>query len=92
MTSKPAWDDVAVGIGTMLFAALVGWQTSLISANAIYAKVGPAAIPWVVVWMLAACGAALAVLAFLGRTGSGEAVEHGAFDRPAPLGCCSACC
>ena len=67
MTSKPAWGEVAIGAGTVLFAAVVGWQTMAISrTGAIYAQVGPTVFPWIVAGLLAVLGAILAVQGFLG--------------------------
>lgn len=56
---RPAWGDTAVGVAVLALAGIVGWQTTLISANAIYARVGPAAIPWLATAMLAVLGALL---------------------------------
>ena len=61
MPIKPAWDDVALGGIVSAFAAIVAWQTTLIPLNAIYAKVGPTFIPWLVSGMLGALGLVLVV-------------------------------
>jgi putative tricarboxylic transport membrane protein len=66
MRQQPAWDDVAVGVGVLLLAAIVGWQTTVIPDNAIYAKVGPKVIPWLSTALLAAMGIALTVMGLRG--------------------------
>lgn len=79
MTSRIAWGDIGVGIGTIVLAAVVGWQVMQIPSEASYAQVGPQAIPWAVAGMLAAFGAALVVAALLGRLPEPE--EHGTINR-----------
>ena len=54
-----AWQDTAVGLGVVALAALVAWQTTVIPENAIYAKVGPKAFPWISALLLAVMGAVL---------------------------------
>lgn len=67
MSARPAWGDLGIGIGTMLFAAIVGWQTSVIASGASYAQVGPDVFPWAIAALLAALGLALAFqAAFVG--------------------------
>lgn len=66
MREQPAWDDVAIGLGVLLLAAIVGWQTSVIPDNAIYAKVGPKVIPWLATALLAVMGLALTVTGLRG--------------------------
>jgi putative tricarboxylic transport membrane protein len=56
---KPAWQETAIGIGILVLAAIVAWQTSVIPNNAIYAKVGPKVFPWLTAGMLAIMGALL---------------------------------
>jgi putative tricarboxylic transport membrane protein len=73
----PAWGDTAVGVGVLALAAIVGWQTTQIPHNALYAQVGPTAIPWLAVGMLAVLGA---LLTWRGLRGGWEHEEHGAFD------------
>ncbi len=80
MSGKPAWDDVTLGLCIVAFAVIVGWQTSLIPLNAIYAKVGPTVIPWMVTGMLGVLGIALTVQGF--RGGWAHEQEHGEFDWP----------
>ena len=55
----PAWGDAAVGVAALALAAIVGWQTTLIPTNAIYAQVGPKVIPWIATALLAVLGALL---------------------------------
>lgn len=74
---SPAWGDVCVGLAVLAIAALVGWETSVIPSNALYAQVGPTVIPWLATAMLAALGA---VLAFEGFRGGWEHEAHGALN------------
>ena len=73
----PAWGDTAVGLAVLALAAIVGWQTTLIPHNALYAQVGPTAIPWLAVGMLAVLGA---LLTWRGLRGGWEHEEHGVLD------------
>jgi hypothetical protein len=66
MRQQPAWDDIAIGVGVMLLAAIVGWQTTVIPDNAIYAKVGPKVIPWLATALLGVMGLALTVMGLRG--------------------------
>jgi putative tricarboxylic transport membrane protein len=72
-----AWGDVAVGLAVLALAGVVAWQTTLIPHNAIYAQVGPTAIPWLAAAMLAVLGA---LLTWRGARGGWEHEEHGALD------------
>ena len=60
---------IGVGVASGL-AAIVGWQTTLIPDNAIYAKVGPKVIPWLATAMLAVHRAALTVQGLRGGLGA----------------------
>src|SRR5262245_49249532 len=75
----PAWDDVAVGMVVVMLAAVVGWQTTVIPSNAIYAQVGPKLIPWVATVMLAVLGI---LLVLQGLRGGWPHEKHGAFNPP----------
>jgi putative tricarboxylic transport membrane protein len=66
MTAKPAWDDTLLGVIIVGFAAIVAWQTSVIPLNAIYAKVGPNVIPWLLSGMLGVLGLVLTVIGLRG--------------------------
>ncbi len=72
-----AWGDTAVGVAVLALAATVGWQTTLIPHNAVYAQVGPTAIPWLATAMLAVLGV---LLTWRGVRGGWEHEEHGGFD------------
>ena len=61
MASKPAWQETALGLGVLALAAVVAWQTTVIPENAIYARVGPKAFPWLTVVLLVVMGALLTV-------------------------------
>jgi putative tricarboxylic transport membrane protein len=74
---RPAWGDMSVGVAVLALAAVVGWQTLLIPHNAVYAQVGPTAIPWLAAAMLALLGA---LLTWRGVRGGWVHEEHGAFD------------
>lgn len=75
MQRQPVWNDVAVGLGVCALALVIGWQTTVIPDNAIYAKVGPKIVPWLVTGMLAVLGAALT---FHGWRGGWEHDDAGA--------------
>lgn len=66
MRQQPAWDDIAIGVGVTFLAVIVGWQTTVIPDNAIYAKVGPKVIPWLATALLAVMGLALTVTGLRG--------------------------
>lgn len=70
----PAWGDVCVGLAVIVMAAMVGWETSVIPSNALYAQVGPTVIPWMATAMLAGLGA---MLTFEGLRGGWEHEAHG---------------
>jgi putative tricarboxylic transport membrane protein len=56
---KSQWQDTALGVGVLLLAILVGWQTSIIPENALYARVGPRFFPWIATGLLAVMGVLL---------------------------------
>jgi putative tricarboxylic transport membrane protein len=56
----PQMPEIGVGVGLLILAAIVGWQTSLIPQSA-YAKVSPSLVPWGITLALAVCGALLVV-------------------------------
>jgi putative tricarboxylic transport membrane protein len=70
----PAWGATAVGLAVLTLAAVVGWQASVIPSNAVYAQVGPKAIPWIATAMLAVLGA---LLTLWGVRGGWAHEEHG---------------
>ena len=78
------WGEAIIGLGTVVFAAIIAWQASQIASEGVGSSVGPNVIPWVVSGMLAAFGLALAGEALLwGRpAGADEGAEaHGPIDR-----------
>ncbi len=75
MRQQPAWDDVAIGLGVTFLAVIVGWQTTVIPDNAIYAKVGPKVIPWLATALLGGMGLALTVTGLRGGWEHEEAGE-----------------
>lgn len=77
MHRQPAWNDVAVGLGVCVLALVVGWQTTLIPDNAVYAKVGPKVIPWLATGLLGVLGVALTLQ---GWRGGWEHEDAGALD------------
>ena len=70
----PAWGATAVGLAVLTLAAVVGWQTTAIPTHAVYAQVGPKAIPWIATAMLAVLGA---LLTLWGVRGGWAHDEHG---------------
>lgn len=81
MSVKPAWDDMLLGLVVVIFAAIITWQTSVIPLNAIYAKVGPNVIPWMLAGMLGLLGLVLILQGLLGGWPHEEA--PGDLDWPA---------
>lgn len=73
----PAWGDTAVGVAALILAAIIGWQTTLIPTNAIYAQVGPKVIPWMATAMLAVLGV---LLTLQGLRGGWEHEQPGEFN------------
>ncbi len=73
----PAWADTAVGIGILVLAAVVGWQTTLIPTNAVYAQVGPKVIPWLSTIMLAVLGV---LMTLQGLRGGWAQEQYGEFN------------
>jgi putative tricarboxylic transport membrane protein len=61
MARSIAWQETALGLGVLAFAAVVAWQTTVIPENAIYARVGPKVFPWITVGLLAVMGALLTI-------------------------------
>ena len=78
--SSPKRGELVIGLGTIAFAGIVGWQASLIPSEGVGSSVGPNVIPWVVSGMLVLFGAALAAEALLSPAASTDAEEHGAID------------
>jgi putative tricarboxylic transport membrane protein len=76
---KPALQETLIGIGVLALALLVGWQTTVIPENAIYAKVGPKVFPWLTVGLLAVMGA---LLTLQGLRGGWEHDPGGDTDWP----------
>lgn len=73
----PTWGDTAVGVAALILAAIIGWQTTLIPTNAIYAQVGPKVIPWMATAMLAVLGV---LLTLQGLRGGWEHGQPGEFN------------
>jgi putative tricarboxylic transport membrane protein len=61
----PALAEIGFGIGVLILAAVVGWQTSLIPP-VVYAKVSPSLAPWGVTLALTVLGALLLVAGLRG--------------------------
>lgn len=70
----PAWGDTCVGLAILVISGIIGWETSVIPTNALYAQVGPTVIPWLATAMLTALGALLSVE---GLRGGWEHEDHG---------------
>ncbi len=72
-----ARDGVCVGLGVVFLAGIIAWQTRLIPSEAVYARVGPDIVPWMVAIMLAVLGVAIVIEALRGHwhveEGRGEA-------------------
>jgi putative tricarboxylic transport membrane protein len=58
--------DLALALGVVVLAVVIGWQTTKIGGGAIYAKVGPTVFPWMVSGMLAILGGFLVLHAVTG--------------------------
>ena len=66
MSSKSRWQDTGLGLGVLLLAVIVGWQTYIIPENAIYAKVGPRLFPWITTALLGLMGVLLTIQGLCG--------------------------
>ena len=64
--ARPAPAEVLVGLGCLLFAGVVLWQTLVIPVSPMYAKVGPTVFPYMTAGGLAVLGALLMVQAVRG--------------------------
>jgi putative tricarboxylic transport membrane protein len=64
--SRPGWGCTAIGLAVLGLAAILAWQIAAIPANAVYAQVGPAVIPWIATGMLGVLGTLLTVQGLLG--------------------------
>lgn len=58
--------DLAVGIGVVVMAVVMAWQTSEISVAQAYARVGPKVIPYMVAFGLLVLGVLLCIDAWRG--------------------------
>jgi len=72
-----------VGAAIVIVAAILGRQTALIPAGAIYAEIGPRIVPWIATALLGTLGASIIVESYLGRWHVDR--EHGKFDRTSLL-------
>jgi putative tricarboxylic transport membrane protein len=75
--------EVAVGLGTLLFAAIAAWQASLIPGEGVGSSVGPNVVPWVVAAMMGLFGAALSVDALIRPGAAADRDDHGEIDARA---------
>jgi putative tricarboxylic transport membrane protein len=66
MGLKPAIGETIIGIGVLVLAAVVYWQTASIPVSPIYAKVGPTAVPYITAVCLGVLGILLLVAALRG--------------------------
>lgn len=71
-------EGIYLGAGVLLFAAIAGWQTSLIPGEAAYAQIGPAVVPWIVTLLIGGLGASMIAQSLRGRWPA--AAPPGAFD------------
>lgn len=58
--------DLAIGIGIVLLAIVLGWQASVIPGSASYAQVGADVFPWIVAAIMLALGMGLTFVAWQG--------------------------
>ncbi|HRK17864.1 MAG TPA: tripartite tricarboxylate transporter TctB family protein [Hyphomicrobiaceae bacterium] len=58
---RPCWPDTLFGLAVLALAGVVAWQTTVIPENAIYARVGPKAFPWLAATLLAVMGSILTI-------------------------------
>jgi putative tricarboxylic transport membrane protein len=66
MRLKPAFGETIIGIGVLVLAAVVYWQTASIPVSPIYAKVGPTAVPYITAVCLGVLGILLLIAAVRG--------------------------
>jgi putative tricarboxylic transport membrane protein len=60
------WPDFAAGLGVLVLAGVVVWQTLSIPVSPMYARVGPTLFPWLAAGGLLVLGAALTLVGLRG--------------------------
>jgi putative tricarboxylic transport membrane protein len=60
------WPDFAAGLGVLVLAGVVVWQTLSIPVSPMYARVGPTLFPWLAAGGLLVLGAALTFVGLRG--------------------------
>jgi putative tricarboxylic transport membrane protein len=66
MKLNPAIGETVIGVGVLVLAAVVYWQTASIPVSPIYAKVGPTIVPYITAVCLGVLGVLLLVEALRG--------------------------
>lgn len=72
---RPAFGETIVGVGVLVLAAVVYWQTTLIPVTPIYARVGPTIVPYMTALALGLLGILLLVEALRGGWQTGQEKE-----------------
>ena len=68
---NPAFGETIIGIGVLVLAGVVYWQTTSIPVSPIYAKVGPTVVPYITAVCLGVLGLLLLVAASARRLAAG---------------------
>jgi hypothetical protein len=63
---NPAFGETIIGIGVLVLAGVVYWQTTAIPVSPIYAKVGPTVVPYITSLCLGVLGVLLLLAALRG--------------------------
>jgi len=77
-----AWPEAAIGLGLLVMAAVVAWQTATMATSPMYAKVGPRVFPYLTAGGLALLAGAMVVQGLRGGWQLAEEREV-AIDWPA---------
>jgi Tripartite tricarboxylate transporter TctB family. len=64
--TRPAIPEILIGLGLIVIAVVLGWQTAIMPVSPMYSKVGPTVFPYATAGGLALFGVILMVRGFAG--------------------------